>query len=270
MTYKNDEISSIEDEGFVIIQPIQYNRYGWNKDNDDTRDIHFIPSDNIVFNRKFSLRKNMPPVLNQGKLGSCTSSSICNAISFCEIINNKNTYRPKSILFNYYNQREMNGYINEDLGASIRNSIKSINKHGVCFEETWPYDITQFTEKPPPNCYKEARNHKIVKYERISPNINDIKSAIISGFPVIFGFIVFDSIEKPTTTRSGIIPIPSSNSKKLGGHCVLCCGWDDSRRLFEIMNSWGTEWGNNGYGWISYDYIINSKLSSDFWKITLV
>lgn len=270
MTDTSSDVPSIEKEELIIVPPFEYNRYGWIKDKEDDRDLQFTPSKEITIQRDFSLRDKMPPVLNQGKLGSCTANGICNAIRFCEIAEDIDGHKPRSRLFVYYNERAMEGNVNEDSGAQIRDGIKSINKQGACFEETWPYDITQFTEKPTPNCYKEAKKHRTLKYERVSHSIDDIKAAIQSGFPVVFGFVVYDSIEKPTVARSGIIPMPSGSDEQIGGHCIICCGWDDTRRLFEIQNSWGTEWGNEGYGYMSYDYLADPELASDFWKITFV
>jgi C1A family cysteine protease len=274
---------------FVIVPKMSYNKYGWKKDKIDERDRMFSVSFDGVLPRSFSLREQMPPVLNQGKLGSCTANGICNAILYCEMKEKIDqteqteqtepgstsdstafTYKPRSRLFLYYNERDMEGNVNEDSGAQIRDGIKSVNTTGVCFEDSWPYDITQFTEKPPANCYKEAKQHRVLKYERVNQSVEDIKHAIYSGFPIVFGFVVYDSIQKPSVSRSGIIPLPMNNNEKLGGHCVICCGWDDNRRLFEIMNSWGIEWGREGFGYMSYDYLSNPELSSDFWKISFV
>jgi len=270
MTTPKDKTKSIEQEALVIVNSIKYNRYGCNKDKEDTRDFQYTPPKDITLEHKFTLCEKMPPILNQGKLGSCTANGICNAIRYCEMVEGIDSCKPRSRLFIYYNERDMEGNVNEDLGAQIRDGMKSINTQGACYEETWPYDITQFCEKPTPSCYKEGKEHRAIKYERITQDITHIKHAIQSGFPVVFGFVVFESMERKTVTMSGIIPYPGEGSKQIGGHCVVCCGWDDSRKLFTIMNSWGTKWGNKGYGYLSYDYLSNPDLANDFWKITFV
>jgi len=164
----------------------------------------------------------------------------------------------------------MEGTVEEDKGARIRNGIKSINKLGACFEKTWPYDIIQFTERPSKEAYMEAKAHRALKYHRVDQTEQSLKQAINTGFPVIFGFVVYNSINKETVTRSGIIPIPMSKDAQIGGHCVLLCGWNDSQRLFQIQNSWGENWGVQGFGYMSYDYLLNPELADDFWLVTFV
>ena len=85
ITDNENEKPSIENEEIVIVPPIQYNRYGWNIDKEDDRDFRINTPENITFARSFTLREKMPPILNQGKLGSCTANGICNAIRFCEV-----------------------------------------------------------------------------------------------------------------------------------------------------------------------------------------
>ena len=260
----------IEDEDLVVVDHIQFNRHGWKRDNSDERDFKFEPQDKQL-PRNFSLKDQMPPVLDQGKLGSCTANGICNAILKCEMVENIDDLKPRSRLFVYYNERASEGNVTEDSGAQIRDGIKTINKLGACFEEKWPYDIGKFAVEPPKEAYVEAKKHRSLKYHRVNQTEKDIKHALYTGFPIVFGFTVFESIQRPTVSRSGIIPLPMTNEKEIGGHCVVLTGWNDAQRLFQIQNSWGEKWGSPfGYGWLSYDYILNPNFASDFWLITLV
>ena len=251
---------------FLIVEPIKSTRYGWVKDRIDNRDKLLQNNNDTSLPRNFSLREKMPPVINQGKLGSCTANAIANAILYCEMIE-KIDNKPRSRLFIYYNERMLENSVDVDSGAQMRDGIKTINSQGVCSEDSWPYDISKFTIKPPDTCYTEAKTHKVIKYRKVNQTVNDIKKALYRGFPIIFGFIVYDSIEKPTVTKSGIIPLPNSENKEIGGHAIICVGWDDVRRLFIIQNSWGIEWGDKGFGYISYDYLSNTNLASDFWVL---
>lgn len=266
----------MNDEEIVIldnVDPLNIStNFGWVKDNPDDRDYTFSLESYSDVPTFFSLKGDMPPVLNQGDLGSCTANGICNYLRKLEMLEGidmeDGICQPRSRLFVYYNERAMEGTVNTDSGAQIRDGIKSINTQGACFESDWPYDISKFTDKPPPNCYSIASQHKTVTYQRVNQTETDLKQVLSSGLPVVFGFTVFNTIRNPTVTSSGVIPNPTQNAKQVGGHCVLLTGYNDNRRLFQIQNSWGTDWGDSGFGYMSYDYILDPNLASDFWMIT--
>lgn len=242
-------------------------RFGWIKDKVDARDLKFTIT-NVIENLPsvFSLKDKMPSVLDQGQLGSCTANAICNAVvklSMNEGIETKS----RSRLFLYYNEREAEGNVSEDSGAQIRTGIKSLSTKGLCFEDTWPYDISKFTEKPSDNSYEEAKQHKAVQYRRVAQTEQDIKHALMTNEPVVFGFVVYESIRNPSVNKSGLVPYPKKDEQQLGGHAIILTGWDDKRRVFQFQNSWGTSWGDSGYGYLPYKYVLSSELADDFWLI---
>ena len=104
---------------------------------------------------KVDLRSKMPRVYDQGHLGSCTANAIGAAFEFDLMKQRQKDFMP-SRLFIYYNERAIEGTVDSDSGAMIRDGIKSTAKLGVCTEDTWPYDLARFTEKPPAKAYTEA------------------------------------------------------------------------------------------------------------------
>ena len=70
--------------------------------------------------------------------------------------------------------------------------------------------------------------------------------------------------------KTGIMPMPEEDEDMLGGHAVMAAGYDNDTRMFLVRNSWGKNWGDNGYFWMPYDYISKTKNCSDFWTIRLV
>src|SRR5207248_427544 len=107
------------------------------------------------------------------------------------------TVRRSSIssrLFVYYNERMIEGTVNQDSGAFIRDGIKSLAKLGVCTEAEWPYKISRFTKKPTPACYRSAKKHRILSYHRIS-TVDEMRSCLAEGFPCVFGFTVYEAFE---------------------------------------------------------------------------
>lgn len=247
-------------------------RYGWVRDLPDHRDLSITyrtPEDSTFFN-KVDLTDQCPPVFDQGHLGSCTANAISNAYLYDELKqNNKSEFIP-SRLFIYYNERKLQGTVDQDSGSSVRTGMKTINTQGVCTEDEWPYDINEFTVEPAKECYDFAKTHHSVKYHRVQQTAEELKAALTHNYPVVFGFSVYSSMETEDVAKTGKVPFPTKDDSLLGGHCVLLVGYNDDTKEFKFMNSWGKEWGENGYGYLPYKYILNQNLASDFWTVTKV
>lgn len=247
-------------------------RYGWVPDLPDHRDHVYAAPQPVLAKLpvKIDLRKQCPAVLDQGQLGSCTANAIANAHLFNQMKQKaKNCFHP-SRLFIYYNERAMEGTINSDSGAMIRDGIKSIAKLGVCNETEWPYAIGKFTEKPSAANYKSALRHQALSYQRLTQTLNQLKGCLATGFPFVFGFTVYESFESATVAKTGNASMPKSDEKCLGGHAVLATGYDDKTQRFSVMNSWGSKWGKQGYFTLPYSYVTDADLASDFWTIRII
>jgi C1A family cysteine protease len=245
-------------------------KFGWIKDSSDIRD-HIRSRLNINEESKHKkrpsivdLRIGCPPVKAQGELGSCTANALVNAIEYLE--NKDENFVDFSRLFLYYNERHLLGTEDQDSGATIRDGMKSLANQGICKEQTWPYIIENFAVKPPANAYIEARDYVITSYERLT-SIEDMKDCLLEGFPFVFGIKVFDSLTTEEVASTGIAKMPVENDKFLGGHAICCVGYDDVKQHFIIKNSWGKDWGKDGYFFLPYDYVKVDELSADFWSI---
>lgn len=244
-------------------------QYGWKRDLPDRRDLVFTPQANerAILPPSIDLRKNCPPIYDQGNLGSCTANAV-GAVYQYEQINAKKPNFIPSRLFIYYNTRILERTVGYDSGASIRNSVKTLNKTGVCPEKMWSYDIRKFIRTPPKPCYTESKNHIATSYARLNQTLNDFKTCLAGGDLIVFGFAVYESFE--TINATGIMPVPEPTEHLLGGHAVVAVGYDDSTNMFTIRNSWGSKWGDKGYFYMPYSYILNPNLCADFWKIATV
>jgi len=245
--------------------------YGWVPDLPDHRDKHYkVPwKSGRALPPRVDLRGHCPPVYNQGKkLQSCTANAIGAAIEFDQIRQQSSeAFRP-SRLFIYYNARWMNGTVDSDPGVGIREGLKTVAKRGVCPESLWPYKVRKFRRKPSRECYLEAKKHSGIVYHRLRRNLLHMKICLASGYPFIFGMTVFDSFESKKLKRTGHAPMPRLYERSQGGHAVLAVGY--THRHFIVRNSWGTNWGMNGYFTLPYDYLNNPHLSDDFWTIRRV
>jgi C1A family cysteine protease len=211
------------------------------------------------------LRSKMPPIYDQKQLGSCTA----NALACAYEVLNKNLFVP-SRLFIYYNERKLEHDIPEDSGALLSDGIKTLELYGVCPEDDWPYDISKFTSKPTAKCYEIALKHKVIKALNVLQDLTAMKTCLINGYPFVVGIAVYSSFESDEVAKSGNVPLPNVHKEELlGGHAVVCVGYDASKEVWIMRNSWGTSWGNNGYFTLPFTYLLDSSLSSDLWAITL-
>ncbi len=239
-------------------------RYGWAPDLPDGRDLLYSAAHAQITNLPPSvdLRGKCPPVYDQGQLGSCTANAIGAAVEFIH----DPRFTP-SRLFIYYNERKMEGTIDSDAGAQIRDGIKSVAAQGVPPETDWPYDITKFAVEPPPPAYANALKTLATRYYRVVQDIGQIRGCLAEGFPFVFGFTVYDYFEGQDMSDTGILNMPAAGEQVVGGHAVMAVGYDDSEQMMLVRNSWGDTWGMSGYFKMPYAYITSHRLASDFWTI---
>lgn len=248
-------------------------KYGWKPDVPDFRDfLYRITAPTAHLPVKVDLRETgfCPPVVNQGDLGSCTGCSWAAIHTFCQNKQGKKTPFFPSRLFIYYNEREAEGTVPYDAGAQLRSGAKVIAKYGACCEELWPYNIDQFASKPDKKVYLFASAFQAIRYERLIPTLPRLRACLASGFPFVFGFSVYTAFESDDVARTGKLQMPGPDETLLGGHAVMCIGYDDLAGRFLIQNSWGEEWGDKGYFTMPYDYMTNTNLADDFWTLTLI
>jgi C1A family cysteine protease len=245
--------------------------YGWVPDLPDARDFQFSAPDSVIASlpAKVDLRSKCPPIYDQGELGSCTANAIAGAYEFDQLQERQPDFMP-SRLFIYFNERDMEGTIDIDAGAMIRDGIKSVAKVGVCTEKSWPYDIAAFRDRPGQPCFREALKHQAIVYRRVAQQLNQLQACLATGTPFVFGFSVYDSFESDEVARTGVVNMPGPREKQVGGHAVVAVGYDNASQRFTVRNSWGRGWGQKGYYTMPYAYVTNPQLAQDFWAIYAV
>lgn len=252
----------------------QKRNFGWLPDRPDARDQRYesvrMPMELAALPSKVDLRTQFPaPCYDQGELGSCVSNAIAAKMQFLRLRQKLPTFMP-SRLYIYYNARWVDGNVNEDAGTYIRTGIKVIAKAGFAHESIWKYDIKKFAIQPPVAAYEDARLYYPIKYFRLdNTNLNSLKNCLAAGYPIVFGFTMYDSFWE-ADTNGGIVPMPRNNEADIGGHCVLIIGYDDTKEQFIIRNSFGTKVGDKGHYYMPYEYLTNKDLAEDFWTVRLV
>lgn len=252
-----------------MIQHHERTIYTLKKDSFDPNDI------NITINLKLNHasseihlvdhRALCPAVYKQYELGSCTA----NALS-CIFYHNLIRYRGRQVfdpsrLFLYYNTRLLKNMVEVDDGGSLREALKALNIYGMCPEDMWPYETRLFSNRPPYRAYKFGRKHKSITYFRVPQELSQLKQCLIDGYLFAFGMCVHQTFESESVRETGIIPMPQASDRILGGHAVCAVGFDDQKEVFIVRNSWGEQWGDHGYCFLPYEYMINADLVYDLW-----
>lgn len=226
----------------------------------DIRDYRLLSIPKLPVEDKIDLRSRLPPVYDQGNLGSCTANAVGGMVHYMQEVK----FMP-SRLFIYYNTRSLENTIRIDAGATLRNTMKAIAKQGVCPETIWPYIISRFALKPSNASYNAAASEKITQYISVPQDQASIETLLSKNFVIAFGFLVYNSFY--AVSGNGLLRMPGSRERVIGGHAVLLVGYDRLRRLFIVRNSWGGRWGDKGYFYMPYDYVLDRQRAFDFWTI---
>ncbi|GAC1456903.1 MAG: C1 family peptidase [Chamaesiphon sp.] len=245
--------------------------YGWKKDKPDPRDFKYSAPVEIVKSlpSAVDLRGLLPPPYDQGQLGSCTANATAAAFEFCQRKEKLFEFIP-SRLFIYWNTRDLEGDTQEDAGGELRDAAKAIGTYGVCPEKVWPYEIARFAAKPSIACYTIGRFNKAIAYHSVPQTLEQMRGCLAEGYPFTAGIMVYEGFESSSTALTGVVELPHPGEQQIGGHAILVVGYQDNSRIFICRNSWGTDWGQQGYFTIPYDYLTNPDLASDFWTIRIV
>jgi C1A family cysteine protease len=222
---------------------------------------------------------------NQGRLNSSTAHAVLAMIEYFELRTNGRRM-DLSRLFVYKHARNLLRNMG-DSGATLRSTLEAVRLFGVPSSEYWPYTDKKpdYDAAPPAQIYPMAFNYKNILYFCIDPVhisfpplfvLSRVKSYLAAGIPTVFGFLIFPSFD--SSIGEGVFPSPCPGEEAKWKHAALAIGYDDNKEIINvkcnkqsigallIQNSWGKNWGTNGYGWIPYDYIIY-RHAFYFWSI---
>lgn len=230
------------------------------------------------------LRAWCPPIENQLSLGSCTANAGVGMVEYYER-RAFGKHIDASRLFLYKTTRGLLKWTG-DTGAFLRSTMEALVLFGVPPEEYWPYDVTKFDVEPSGFLYAFGQNYQAINYYRLDPPgtttsnlLVAIKANLAAGLPSMFGFTVYSSYTQASVANKGAIPFPTPKEKVVGGHAIMAVGYNNTLQIKNtnpgavattgallIRNSWGTGWGDGGYGWLPYDYVLNG-LATDWWSL---
>jgi papain like protease len=218
---------------------------------------------------KVDLRPHLTTIENQGETNSCVANAVAGAYEYLVKRYLDEDAYDVSRLFIYYNARAIEGDDIEDTGSIIADAIEGLKQHGACSEETWPFDTKAINAAPSEEAYAEAKHFVIEDTEAVPTDLEAWKSCLAEGYPIIFGIMLYKSFD--AQRQKGLVPMPTDNEAARGthaGHAMLCVGYSDADKVFIVRNSWGPDWGDSGYCYIPYRYLISDKHNGgDSWII---
>lgn len=239
----------------------------------------------VLLPSKTDLRKWCSPIETQGMIGSCTAHAAAGILEYFERRAFSHSVTA-SRLFIYKNARNLQ-CVSGDVGSYIRDVMGALALCGVPPEKYWPYTDKDpdFDAEPPAFVYAVADHYAALRYfchDAVSAQwdpdqvLRSVKRCLAAGIPSMFGFFGFDSFDQSDVP--GGIPYPGPDEQSKWSHAVMAAGYDDKMKITNkkynttstgailIRNCWGTSWGDQGYGWIPYDYILHQQ-ASDFWSL---
>lgn len=210
----------------------------------------FLKIDTNYLPHAVDLRSKVKVVLNQGQLGSVTACAVASVI--CSAHN----FVPSRLAL-YYGARASKDL---DTGATLIDTFQSALMDGVCEEKEWAYIVRRFDEEI-------GAKLRVVPFDfyRVAQRADQVKKCLKDGYFVAFGVALFESFMDHDVAQTGVVKVPHYMEKRIGGHVMTIVGYDDSQSHYICLNSWGVEWGDSGFCYVPYAYIMDPRWCGDFY-----
>jgi len=225
-------------------------KFGCIKDKVDDRDYlmkAYLPA--IKLPQKIDYTPKLSPVRDQGDEGTCVSFACASGMKEYQELLDYEKFVELSPRF-VYSECKKNDGIPEEEGTTLRAALRVLKNKGVCQEKFWPYQPHQ-KDKPKEGAEVNAKKFRVMTYARIL-NLNELCVSLAASGPCVIGVKVFEGMMK---TKTGLVPLPEKNERVFGGHAICSVGYDDKKKVIKFKNSWSDMWGENGYGFLPYEYI---------------
>ncbi|MCX6560922.1 MAG: C1 family peptidase [Candidatus Aminicenantes bacterium] len=216
--------------------------------------LAFTPYSGDTLPAAVDLSPDMPPPGQQGSQNSCVGWAMAYALkSYQEKVEEKQPYGRDAALdarrvFSpafIYNQ--CNG--GRNVPILYADAFAILSEQGAATWADMPYNIADAASQPGAEIKQRAARYKIDFWRQVNAqDVKEVKAHLHAGFPVLIGANVDQAfIKHPAGTTW------QSIGTVVGGHAMVVVGYDDARRAFRLMNSWGRDWADGGFCWVDYD-----------------
>jgi C1A family cysteine protease len=217
----------------------------------DSRDYKYTQRQSGL-KESVDLREWASDVEDQLSVGSCVGQAITSAYELTVRKLYPDRFVNLSSLFLYYNSRLFDNSIKDDIGTYIRDGLKAAARYGICSETLWPYVEDKFNQQPSPEAYVDASQRLVTKYETLY-TLRDMLEVLNDNKPIVVGITIYQDFMLMNTTQP-VVKLPRANEIPAGNHAVVILGYDLSNQLFLAKNSFGSNWGIQGYFWMPFEY----------------
>lgn len=237
------------------------------------------------------LRQWAGPIYFQGGFNTCAAHVVAGLLAYFENRAHGRETAPSRLFL--YKVAKNFLQTTDDAGVYIRQVMGVLKLIGVPPERYWPYPDPGTMKAPSMSdplleaeptsfCYAVAADYQAITYyrldhegQRTSDLLRVAKAHLAVQVPFAFGFPLYRSIMEAQTT--GLIPAPAPGEQSVANHAVIAIGYDDAKVIpnaggtttgaLRIKNSWSDAWGEQGYGWLPYELVLQG-LTRDFWTLT--
>jgi len=195
----------------------------------------------------------LPPIGNQGQQGSCVSWAVSYYMkSLQEKIQNEATTSKSTILSPAYTYNQITK--GNCTGTNIEQTLDILKEKGVASLSTFPYTASDCSEQPSTSDDEEAALSKIEHYKSLSGEnmVLEMKALIHDKKPIIIGAYLSTSFAIEDSFGITAYREHNVNYGTDSCHAMLVIGYSDTYNAFKVVNSWGSDWGDNGFVWIDY------------------
>jgi len=204
-------------------------------------------------------------IRDSGPEGSVVGQALATALDF-QILKATQRDVRTSARYIYYASRKV-GKVDPsaDTGARLQDGLDALRRDGAVEESVWPYKAGKYNEQPPAGLDHAERFH--IDSVKQLHTLKEVKASLREDGPVVIGIPVFQGMMSPEAAKTGVVPLPKDREQVIGGHAVVIVGYDDDARRMKFANSWGTGWGEQGFGYLPYEYL--EKYMDDAWSFKL-